>query len=132
MGITTRSLYGLKFVMYLIDKGSRASVREVSEKENIPYRYLERIVQDLRKNGIVFSYKGKGGGVELCNPENVTLKDIVRVLDGSLLEVPCMPPVLKVCEIVDSCSAKKVWEEFMSSIEKVCGKIKLMNYKRRN
>ena len=66
-------------------------IKEISESENIPRKFLESILLELKNAGILGSKKGKGGGYYLLkNPENVNLAEIIRLFDGALALLPCV------------------------------------------
>ncbi len=131
MGITTRSLYGLRLVVYLMKKGGSATVKEVAENEGVPYRYMERIVQDMRKAEILSSRRGRGGNITLVNPEKITLKKIIQALDGKLVDLPCFPEGSSDCSRLIDCDARKIWLKLIEGIEDFCGSININNIIRR-
>jgi Rrf2 family protein len=76
-----RALYDLAFHR----RGQAAQAREIAEREHIPLRYLEQILQDLRKAGIVEARRGPRGGYGLARPaEAVSLADVFRAVRGPL------------------------------------------------
>ena len=132
MGVTTRSLYGLRLVVYLLKKGGSATVKEVAEMENVPYRYMERIVQDMRKADILSSRRGRGGGITLVNPKKITLKEIIHALDGKLINIPCIPfEDGKGCTRAVDCEARVVWLKLIEQIDSLCGGININTILRR-
>jgi Rrf2 family protein len=69
-------------------KDSLISAEEISSRREIPEKFLEGILTLLRKAGIVNSYRGPSGGFELAKkPEDVTVADIIRIIDGPLAAV---------------------------------------------
>lgn len=72
------------------DKGP-ILISEISKEGNIPKKFLEAILLDLKRAGILNSKKGKGGGYYLIkNPEEVNMADILRLFDGALALLPCV------------------------------------------
>lgn len=70
--------------------GGTNQVRALAEQENIPRRFLEVIMADLRRAGLVDSTRGKAGGYRLARPSNlISFADIIRVIDGPLAMLPC-------------------------------------------
>jgi Rrf2 family protein len=66
-------------------------ISEISEKENIPKKFLEAILLELRNNGILQSQKGKGGGYLLRTaPNDVSLAKIIRIIDGPIAPILCV------------------------------------------
>lgn len=91
--LTKRSKYGLKAVLYLARQRDRGpiSVAEVAEQEHIPRKFLEAILVDLKRQGLLQSKKGLGGGYVLTRqPADITVGQIIRTLDGPLALIPCV------------------------------------------
>jgi Rrf2 family protein len=65
-------------------------ISTIAESEKIPKKFLEAILLELRRNGIVNSKKGKGGGYYLIKPpDQVNLADILRLFEGAIALLPC-------------------------------------------
>jgi Rrf2 family protein len=65
-------------------------IKDISEACCIPKKFLEAILLDLKRAGILGSKQGKGGGYSLRQePENVNLAEVVRLFDGAIAAVPC-------------------------------------------
>ena len=65
-------------------------ISTISETELIPKKFLESILLELKKNGLVNSKKGKGGGYYLIkSPEQVNLADLLRLFEGAIALLPC-------------------------------------------
>jgi Rrf2 family protein len=91
--LSRRSKYGLKALLVLASETGRGPVlvSELSEREAIPKKFLEAILLDLNRHGLVQSKKGKGGGYFLRRPPaEITFGDAVRALEGPLALVPCV------------------------------------------
>jgi Rrf2 family protein len=66
-------------------------ISNISESENIPKKFLETILADLKQLGIIASKKGKGGGYYLIRmPQEINLAEIIRHVDGAIGLVPCV------------------------------------------
>ena len=66
-------------------------VSELSRREAIPRKFLEGILLELKRHGVVQSQKGKGGGYFLRRkPDEITFGQVIRLLDGPLAAVPCV------------------------------------------
>ena len=91
--LSRRSKYGLRALLALAEEAGRGPVlvSELSEREAIPKKFLEAILLDLNRHGLVQSKKGKGGGYFLRRPPaEITFGDAVRALEGPLALVPCV------------------------------------------
>jgi Rrf2 family protein len=91
--LSRRSKYGLRALLALAEETGRGPVlvSELSAREAIPKKFLEAILLDLNRHGLVQSKKGKGGGYFLRRPPSeITFGDAVRALEGPLALVPCV------------------------------------------
>src|ERR687884_500492 len=85
MRLTSKTAYGVQalFDVAFHGGGRAGQAREVAERQRIPLRYLEQILQDLRRGGLVEAKRGPGGGYQLARPAaQVRLSDVVAALDG--------------------------------------------------
>jgi Rrf2 family protein len=90
--LTNKGKYGLKAMVHLagLEPGALAQVQDMADTNNIPKKFLDQILSELRNAGLVFSKKGKGGGYALARPASqITVGNIVRVLDGPLAPIQC-------------------------------------------
>lgn len=95
MAITTRSEYGLRALVVLAEQlpGELTSAKELARREQIPLKYLEQILSELKKTGFVVSQAGARGGYRLArSAREVVVGDVVRVLDGSQAPMGCTNP----------------------------------------
>jgi len=102
--LSKKTKYGLKALIYIAKQSGTAPVliSDISEKEQIPKKFLEAILLDLKKFGILGSKKGKGGGYYLMkDPKTVTAATLIRVLDGPIAMLPCVS--LNYYEKCDDC-----------------------------
>lgn len=88
MKITSKGRYGIKIMMDLAKNYNSNIVvksKEISERQNIPIKYLEQIINILKKSGFVVSIRGAEGGYRLSRPpEEITLYDVLKCLEGNL------------------------------------------------
>lgn len=79
-----RALFDIAFY----NEGQPTQVKDIAERQSIPPRFLEQIFQDLKRVGIVASKRGPQGGYSLARPpEEVSLGDAVRALEGTIMLV---------------------------------------------
>ncbi len=91
--ITKKSKYAIKALIYLAkqEKSTPVLIEEISTEEKIPKKFLEAILLELRKAGILGSKKGKGGGYYLLKPASeISMADVMRLFDGAIALVPCV------------------------------------------
>ncbi len=91
--LSKKTQYAFKALMYLAQKNNDEPVliAEISQQRNIPLKFLENILLELKKDGILESKKGKGGGYHLAKqPEKIFLADVLRLIDGPIALLPCV------------------------------------------
>lgn len=92
MKFSARFEYALQALLYLKCEPDEAPVsgRELSEKLNLPYRFLEQILSDLKKRGVLRSMRGQRGGYQLnLEPEEISIFDIYEVTEGKFEPWDC-------------------------------------------
>jgi len=116
--LTKRGKYALRAVIYLGRHRERGPIliQEVAEKEQIPKKFLEAILRDLRNEGILQSKMGKGGGYQLAvAPAKITLGEIIRTIDGPLAPIPCASQTAYApcsdCPTVEACMIRAVMRD---------------------
>jgi Rrf2 family protein len=90
--LTNKGKYGLKAMAHLagMPAGRPALVADIAEANNIPKKFLDAILGELRTAGLVHSKKGRGGGYALArSPYEIMVGEIVRALDGPLAPIAC-------------------------------------------
>lgn len=90
--LTKKGKYGIKALVHLaqLPAGQLAFVGDVASTNNIPKKFLDAILAELRNAGFVQSRKGKDGGYRLARPaEEIMVGHVVRVLDGPLAPISC-------------------------------------------
>ncbi len=90
--ISKKTKYALKALQYLAIQHEKGPIliSELSEKERIPKKFLEAILLELKKSGILASKKGKRGGYFLGKPAKaITIGQVMRILEGPLAPLPC-------------------------------------------
>lgn len=90
--ISKKTQYGLKALSYLAGQENQGPVliADIAEEKSIPIKFLESILLDLRKAGLLESKKGKGGGYFFAiPPKKIKISTVIRLLDGPIALVPC-------------------------------------------
>ena len=102
--LSKKTKYGIKALVYLAKQEKRLPVQisTISQAENISQKCLESIFLTVKKNGILGSKKGKGGGYYLLkDPKEVPMTSVMRLLEGPIAMVPCVS--LNFYEKCDDC-----------------------------
>ena len=127
MKLSVRGEYALRALIVLgldyIEDGSVLRIQEISERQNIPKRFLEQILNDLKSAGIVESKRGVAGGYRLrMPPDRVTLAQVIRYIEGPLAPVSCVSErYYQKCSCPDEqkCGIRSVMKEVRDAIVKI-------------
>ncbi len=92
MKISKKGEYALMAMIYLSGRhGTPVRIQDIAEHEDIPVKFLEQILLDLKKAGYLYSKPGVGGGYTLLkDPAEITLAEIIRIMDGPLAPLSCV------------------------------------------
>ena len=133
--ITMKTKYALKALGYLAMAPPEAPVliAEIADREDIPRKFLELILAELKQHGFVRSRKGRGGGYFLAvTPQKISVAAIMRVLDGSLAPVPCLSRTAyqrcEGCRDEATCGVRLVLQEMYESSVKLLESTTLADY----
>ena len=92
--MTQRSRYALRAMLYLAEAPPGSPpipMTRIAQAANVPRKFLELILADLREAGLLHSHRGKMGGYRLSRPTHlISLGEIIRVIEGPLALVPCV------------------------------------------
>lgn len=93
VNVSTRVEYAVRALLYLAAQPGSSSVAAIAESQNIPRKFLEAILADLRRDGLVTSQRGPAGGYQLAqDPSEVSIGEIFRAVDGPLARVHGLRP----------------------------------------
>jgi Rrf2 family protein len=88
--LSSKGKYGLKALLDLAARDGAVQIVEIAQSNNIPRKFLEAILLEMKNAGFLYSKKGKGGGYALARkPEKIIIGDVIRVLDGPLAPIAC-------------------------------------------
>ena len=113
MMISTRGRYALRILVDLAEnrRDGYVTLKELADRQEISEKYLESIVKDLVRAGILEGVRGKGGGYRLgCPPEKIPVLDVLTLTDGSLVPVACLEEGAKPCSRAPDCRTLPLWE----------------------
>ena len=114
MNVTTRGRYALRVMLDLAQHGGSGfvSLKTVAERQDISMKYLEAIVCELKKAGLLESGRGKEGGYRLSRtPEGYSVGEILRVLEDNLAPVACIKGGSVDCAHAGECMTLPMWRE---------------------
>lgn len=90
--LSKKAKYALKALFVLTRHSEKKSmlIAEIADEEKIPKKFLEAILVDLKNHGILHSRRGKTGGYALLkSPDQITVGQVIRIIDGPLAVIPC-------------------------------------------
>lgn len=125
MKLSLRGEYALRALIVLGLNAEKDVVRiqTISEQQNIPKRFLEQILNDLRAAGILESRRGVSGGYRLrLRPEEITLARVIRLIEGPLAPVSCVSEKFyERCSCPDEniCGIRSIMKEVRDAIVKI-------------
>ena len=117
--VSTRGRYATRLLVYMAGQppGRPVRKREIAAAEGITEAYLEQLLTRLKSAGLVKSLRGNKGGFLLArDPGEVTVADVVRVMEGPVSLVDCLH---EGCERMTGCAVRSVWSEANRAIEDV-------------
>jgi Rrf2 family protein len=91
--LSKKTQYALKALIYLAEhsKDGPSLIADISETKKIPLKFLENILLELRKAGLLESKKGKGGGYYFAvPPKDIPLSKVIRLLEGPIALLSCV------------------------------------------
>ena len=123
MKLSTKGRYGVKAMVDLAIHygGSPVSIKSISQRQNISEYYLEQLFSSLRKAKLIKSIRGAQGGYILNRqPEDITVSDIIEVLEGPIEISDCLWKKIKtsIDEVTNSVTLKDIVEDYKAMKEK--------------
>ncbi len=120
MSLSLKCQYAVRALFELAKREEEGLIRlrEIAETQHIPKRFLENILNELRRGGFVESKRGKEGGFKLNRPAHeISIGDVVRFIEDSVHPVECVADQL--CPLTGRCIFIGLWEEAKRAVEQV-------------
>ena len=113
MRITYKGDYALKAILDLsLHYGELVTMHDLAKRADIPLKFLEQVLLDLKRGGFVESRRGKVGGYLLAkNPSQIRLGDVIRFIDGPMEPIACVEKEYSGCNDIYRCVFRKIWQE---------------------
>jgi Rrf2 family protein len=111
MKLSTKSRYGTRMMMELAQRfnGNPIQMGEIAQKQGISVKYLEQIIIPLKKAGFITSVRGPKGGHLLAKPpDEITVGEIIKVLEGEIDLAACVHDP-DICNKSDTCPTRDIW-----------------------
>ena len=113
MMISTKGRYALRFLVDLAEHQGDGFVplKDISTRHEISEKYLEIVVKELVKGGLLAAMRGKGGGYRLNRaPEEYSVKAVLELMEGPLAPVACLESGQNVCPRSNGCRTLPLWQ----------------------
>ena len=114
MNITSKGRYALRVMLDLAQHREEGyiSLKTIADRQGYSMKYLEMIVGSLKREGLVASTRGKEGGYRLVrDPEDYTIREILRCIEDNLAPVACIKAGDICCEHAGECMTVPMWKE---------------------
>ena len=118
MKLSTKGRYGIRLMVDLALHHGEGQIllKDIAERQEISEKYLWQLIPPLKNAGLISSIRGAHGGYMLTKPPaQITLKDIVIAVEGSMCLVDCVDNP-SVCSRADTCASRDVWCEISEKI----------------
>lgn len=126
MKITKSADFALRLVMYLSSQKQAVTLQVLAKDLFIPYHNLAKLVQQLARAGILSTKKGKSGGICLAIPSHdISLKQVVDVIDGPVRLSNCLNQKVNVCEFSHTCQLKNALGQIQDKIDTLMHDVKI-------
>ncbi|MGI6315811.1 MAG: RrF2 family transcriptional regulator [Christensenellales bacterium] len=128
MKVTTKARYGINAVFELVLHADESPLplKVIAERQQIPEAYLEQLMMQLRRAGVVLSARGAFGGYSLAKPASeITVGEVIRTLEGSMAPVDCLLGDGDGCRDGRCCPGRIVWERIYDSVNHVMDSLTL-------
>ncbi|HNY64690.1 MAG TPA: Rrf2 family transcriptional regulator [Deltaproteobacteria bacterium] len=127
MKLSTRSRYGVRLLLELAlhEKKGQVLLKDIAREEEISEKYLSLIIIPLKAAGLVNSMRGARGGYTLAKPPSeITLKEIVEILEGDTCLVDCVKDP-GACKRSSLCASRDLWSVISDRISQTLGSFTL-------
>jgi Rrf2 family cysteine metabolism transcriptional repressor len=122
MRITTKGEYGLRALVDLAQHQGQGPIQSaaIAARQQIPENYLSQLLLTMRKAGLIKSIRGPQGGHMLTRAASeVTLGEVIAVLEGPMLPMDCVDPDFTACCLLDACMIRDVWRDLKAATDDV-------------
>jgi Rrf2 family protein len=124
--ISQKAKYALKALVALAraPQGAAVQMRDIAAGENIPHKFLEQIMLDMKRAGYVASRRGRSGGYELLKPASaITFGEVLRLIDGPIAPLPCLSRIAyrrcEDCVVETECEIRRVFANVAQATRQV-------------
>jgi Rrf2 family transcriptional regulator, cysteine metabolism repressor len=123
MRVTAKGEYATQAVLYLaLQYPGVLTIHDIAQRHHIPLKYLEQILLELKRGGVLESKRGVNGGYTLARaPDEISVGEVLRIVDGAFAESSCIhnEAMGGVCVEGQSCGLKQTWRDVQGAVEKI-------------
>ena len=126
MRLTYKGDYALKTILDLALHYGRSpvTIHELAGRQDIPIKFLEQILLDLKRGGFVGSRRGKAGGYFLSRePSRIRLGEVIRFIDGPIEPIACVNKNYAGCHDIKNCIFRSIWSGVSLATAKIIDNI---------
>jgi Rrf2 family cysteine metabolism transcriptional repressor len=124
MRVTAKGEYATRAVLHLAAQyPAVVTIGEIAASNRIPVKYLEQILRELRRGGLIASRRGVYGGYLLArDPSEISVGEVLRIADNRIIDSSCVQTNAErgfVCSDPHACGLKHVWNDVRAAVEKI-------------
>ena len=130
MRVSTKGRYALRMMIDIAEQrvDEWIPIKDISERQGISLKYLEQIVTNLTRAGLLRSGRGSGGGYMLTKtPDKYTAGEILRAIEGKLTPVACLDDEINQCERSNCCQTLGFWTGLYQVIDDYVNSVTLQD-----
>lgn len=127
MKMSTKGRYGVRFMLDLVEHYLQGPIplKDIAQRQDISEKYLWQVINPLKAAGLIIPVRGAHGGYILARkPEDITVRDIINILEGPMALVECVDDS-KRCPRSGDCIAHDLWVEIGDKIDQALRGISL-------
>ena len=140
MMVSTKGRYALRMMIDIAENSDNKisiknmiPIKDISERQGISDKYLEQIVTNLTRAGLLRSGRGSGGGYMLTKtPGQYTVGEILRAIEGKMVPVACLEDEINQCERSSYCKTLGFWKGLSKVIDDYVDSVTLQDFLNEN
>jgi Rrf2 family transcriptional regulator, cysteine metabolism repressor len=137
MRVTAKGEYATQAALYLARQyPAVVTIQDISGRHHIPLKYLEQILLELKRGGILESRRGVHGGYTLArSPDKISVGQVLRIVDGAFTESSCTHARERLgseCAEGENCGLRQLWQDVQDAVEKILFETSLEDLRRRS
>jgi Rrf2 family protein len=124
--LSKRVEYGLMALRHLAERSRVSTAREIADSHSIPYDLLAKVMQSLKRDGIIDSYQGvKGGYALMLSPSSIPLMRVIRAIDDDPTVTDCTHTNADAscCTMFETCTIKTPMNKLQQTVENALGNV---------